>query len=133
MMDKIIDELNRLLEPTQRNNFSANAVIGGEMRHLHHVPQIICADGFKMSVQASEFHYCTPRDSIGPWHSVEVGFPSERVDAFMEYIDGGEDTDPTSTVYGYVPLAKVAQVIADHGGFAVPCRKGLRPHSEERP
>jgi hypothetical protein len=110
-------ELQRRLEPTQRNHVKANAVTGGAMRHLHHVPKIKCADGFAMSVQASEFHYCAPRDSEGPWDKVEVGYPSERVDAFMPFIDGS-DSEPTDTVYGYVPLKIVAQAVEDHGGFA---------------
>lgn len=80
--------------------------------------RITCADGFSLSVQASRTHYCSPRDNDGPWASVEIGFPSERVDSFMEYIDGGEDTDPTSTVYGYVPVYLVVEAIDAHGGFA---------------
>lgn len=81
------------------------------------VPQIVCADGFKMSVQASHFHYCQPRDSFGPWHQVEIGYPSEPVESFMPYIDGA-DSKPTETVYGYVPIELVVEAIAAHGGFA---------------
>jgi hypothetical protein len=36
----------------------------------------------------------------------------------MPYIDGDETTEPTDTVYGYVPIEIVAQAIIDHGGFA---------------
>jgi hypothetical protein len=75
-----------------------------------------CADGFKMSVQASRTHYCQPREDYGRWYLVEVGYPSARVEAFMEYMDGA-DSVPTDTVYGYVPIEVVAQAIIDHGGF----------------
>ena len=27
---------------------------------------VVCADGFTLSVQASDFHYCTPRSKEGP-------------------------------------------------------------------
>jgi hypothetical protein len=80
-------------------------------------PRIVCVDGFSMSVQASSCHYCSPRENDGPYSSVEVGFPSARVETFMPYIDGDEDTDPTETVYGYVPVEIVAAVVAEHGGF----------------
>lgn len=77
-------------------------------------PRIVCPDGFSLSVQASFYHYCTPRDDYGPYYEVEVGFPSECVDEFMPYIDGIND-DPTKTVYGYVPIDLVAKVLQQHG------------------
>ena len=40
------------------------------------IPEIVCKDGTTLSVQASEFHYCTPRDNKGPYTHVEIGFPS---------------------------------------------------------
>ena len=118
-MDGVTAELHRLLEASHRRQPDIDAITAKYSSdwHLRHVPQINCADGFEMSVQASAFHYCTPRDSYGPWNSVEVGFPSERVEAFMLYIDGGDETDATDTVYGYVPIEIVAKAIVDHGGF----------------
>ena len=79
------------------------------------------ADGVKISVQASEFHYATPRDNYGPWSHVEVGCitgtdgkhvtpPSE----WLEYADAGE---LPSDVYGYVPVALVRALINAHGGI----------------
>jgi hypothetical protein len=75
------------------------------------VKRIICADGFDMSVQASKYHYCAPRTDTGPYHKVEIGFPSAPVAEFMEYQDGDDD------VYGYVPVEIVNAVIAAHGGI----------------
>jgi hypothetical protein len=80
------------------------------------VNSITCKDGFTMSVQASNTHYCSPRNGIGPWVSVEVGFPSEKVEEFMEYINGLES--PTQSVYGWVPVEVVEKVIEKHGGLA---------------
>ena len=31
------------------------------------------SNGVELSVQASDNHYCSPRDNDGPWTSVEVG------------------------------------------------------------
>lgn len=77
--------------------------------------KIVCADGFQVSVQASTSHYCTPRDDYGPYSEVELGYPNEPVEAWMEY---AEDPDrPTTTVYGYVPIEVVEVVLDQHGGI----------------
>jgi hypothetical protein len=83
------------------------------------VRPITCADGLKLSVQASFSHYCTPRNSVGPWVAVEIGFPSERVEEFMEYAENPDD--PTDTVYGYVPVEVVEAVVNNRGGIVEPC------------
>lgn len=120
MDPKLIEaELQKRLEAEPRRDAESDKISArfGTSRHLKHVPVVKCADGLEMSVQASAFHYCTPRDSAGPWSKVEVGFPSKCVEQFMPFIDGS-DEDPTDTVYGYVPLSTVAEVVAEHGGFA---------------
>jgi hypothetical protein len=78
--------------------------------------RITCADGFSISVQAHEGAYCRPRESDGPWHKVELGFPSE--DPGKEFVQYCEDPEsPTETVYAYVPIELVEALIARHGGF----------------
>ena len=80
------------------------------------VPKIICKDGYMFSVQASKYHYCTPRTANGfPYTHFEIGYPSGREETLMGY---AEDKDrPTDTVYGYVPLKTVLEVIEAHGGM----------------
>ena len=77
--------------------------------------QVVCADGFRMSVQAGEGMYCTPRDDNGPYSEVEIGYPSSREECIMPYCEDPER--PTDTVYGYVPKQFVTYVIAKHGGM----------------
>lgn len=77
---------------------------------------IKCADGLRLSVQASAGHYCEPREDFGPWSMVEVGFPSERVEDLMPYAE--TPSDPTNTVYGWVPVEVVERVIEAHGWIA---------------
>lgn len=79
------------------------------------VPTITCKDGFNLSVQASEYHYCSPREKQGPWYQVEVGFPSQKPELITDYAENADD--PTGTVYGYVPVELVNQLIALHGGI----------------
>ena len=107
-VESILSELNRRLDPASRR---LPGILG-----LDYVRRIRCADGLSLSVQSGRGNYCSPRDDVGPWWDVEVGFPSERIEQFMQY---AEDADkPTKTVYGWVPLTLVAEVIAEHGGFA---------------
>jgi hypothetical protein len=83
------------------------------------LPKVVCADGFTMSVQASEYHYCTPRETTDRYVSVEVGFPSERPEpwaAWESYCESPES--PTDTVYGHVPASLVAALVELHGGVA---------------
>jgi hypothetical protein len=76
---------------------------------------ILCADGFRMSVQASAGNYCTPRISNAKrYDTVEVGFPSSEEPLLMEYAD---ETNWTDTVYGFVPVQVVTNIIAKHGGM----------------
>jgi len=78
------------------------------------VPAITCADGFTVSVQASRGHYCSPRDDFGPYSSFELGFPSEPDHLIMEYAEN--PSEPTGTIYGWVPVDVVEQLIENHGG-----------------
>ena len=74
-----------------------------------------CADGFRMSVQASEYHYCSPRTNDAVYHCVEVGFPSE---CEWELMPWAEDPDtPSDTIYPFVPVTVIRAVIEKHGGM----------------
>lgn len=85
------------------------------------VGRTVCADGTSLSVQASAFHYCIPRDNEGPYIRMEVGFiedkngaPLTPPDAWAEYADG----EFPNAVYGYVPVALIDAFIVEHGGAA---------------
>ena len=80
-------------------------------------PHVICKDGFTMSVQASRHHYCDPRIDLegGNYNEVEIGFPSEEESLIMEYAEC--PSEPTGSVYGYVPIEIVDAVIEKHGGI----------------
>ncbi|NDD53214.1 hypothetical protein EBZ39_04930 [bacterium] len=70
-------------------------------------------------MQASSTHYCSPRNGVGPWVTVEIGYPTERVEEFMEYAESPDF--PTETVYGHVPVEVVEAVVNKHGGIVEPC------------
>ena len=77
---------------------------------------VVCADGFKMSVQANSTAYCEPRPGIFENYTlVEVGFPSAMEPMLMPYVEDRDD--PTQTVYAYVPVEVVTNVLVKHGGL----------------
>lgn len=77
----------------------------------------VFADGFKVSIQASEYHRCSPQSDEAPggYEEVELGFPSEEEPLLHWYAE--EQEAPTKTVYNYVPASVVRDVIAKHGGL----------------
>lgn len=119
-------------------------------------PRIVCNDGYSVSVQASEYMYCEPRytqwrnedgwqvingnyysssktprnfetDHFTPYESVELGYPLEADELIYKYAEGDEYAE---TVYGYVPVKIVEQLIEKHGGFKEIDRSNLKGESE---
>ena len=91
--------------------------IEGEILHVagydfkNCVPHIKCKDGTTISVQASEYHYCSPRTHNGPYHQVEVWCIPEDVQVSeFEY----NVFEPSA----YVPIEAVVKFIDNHGGFS---------------
>lgn len=106
-----MDKVNEYLKRTR--NIYYNAFGGALEKPRKHAE---CADGFKVSIQASEFHYCTPRiNGAEKYESVELGFPNQADDLIMIYAEDPED--PTETVYGFVPIDIVNQLVEKHGGI----------------
>jgi hypothetical protein len=81
-------------------------------------PKAVCADGTTLSVQASSFHGCLPKDDTGPYTYFEIGFPSSSTEELEKYNDiAGKPC--TDTVYNYVPLDVLNRFTALHGGVRV--------------
>ena len=78
-------------------------------------PHVICKDGFKMSVQAGQSNYSTPRDVADSYEDAEVGYPSEEELLLAKYAE--DDTNLCDTVYGFVPCTLIDRVIEKHGGI----------------
>ena len=76
---------------------------------------VVCADGFRMSVQANETAYCDPRDNTGPYTEVEVGFPNREEPMLKQWAE--DPNKLTETVYAWVPRQVILNVIAKHGGM----------------
>lgn len=77
--------------------------------------RIMCNDGYSVSYQGgSQFHYCSPREHCNKYDTVELGFPSELDDIINNY---AEEEDTCDTVFGYVPIDIVQELVDKHGGI----------------
>lgn len=68
---------------------------------------LLLADGNTLSVQASTFHYCTPRSDMPSYENYtafEIGFPSRHYDILESYKDG--PGDQTGSVFGWVQIGR---------------------------
>jgi hypothetical protein len=83
-------------------------------------PRIVCKDGFEFSVQAGYSLYSAPRENLesGDYTACEVGFPNRKDDLLMEYIESTREK-PTKSVYPYVPVEVIDQIISNHGGYFI--------------
>ncbi len=80
-------------------------------------PEIVCNDGFRMSVQGSYGHYCSPKKTQDWYTSLEIGYPSSEEPLIKQYAE--DKGDLTNTVYGYVPIEIIQEVIEKHGGINI--------------
>lgn len=94
------------------------ALLGKPVRTIHGypfkdvLPSLKCVDGTTLSVQASENHYSTPRENVGPYTEVEVWCIRATTPIAPQF--DYDDSDPS----GYVPIEAVVQFIDAHGGLA---------------
>lgn len=77
---------------------------------------IVCKDGTRLSVQASEGHYCSPKDRVGPYSSVEVCADKYRPGLWKAF--GHTNDRYSGGLWGWVSVDKVNAEIARRGGLA---------------
>tara|TARA_B100001093_G_C26849199_1_gene1024258 strand:+ start:2048 stop:2335 length:288 start_codon:yes stop_codon:yes gene_type:complete len=75
-----------------------------------HNPRIPFRSGF-LSVQASEYNYCSPKHNQGPYFSYELAFFNER-DDFAKIPELEPNGDQ---VYGYVDKVIVIELLEQEG------------------
>ena len=104
-----MDKINEFLKENHRSTMVAGK------NFLMTTKRIKCNDGFSISIQANEYSYCKPRQNRAwPYDAVELGFPSALDDLIKDY---AEESGTSKTVFGYVPIDAVIQLIEKHGGI----------------
>ena len=101
--------LNRIHEHKEQDENTGS--FGFSYGKVCAIPQIkIEGTDYKLSVQASEGHYCSPRENMQEvYDEVEIGFPNFTFS--QEFINQyAEDREtPKDTVYGYVPMKELSE------------------------
>jgi hypothetical protein len=73
---------------------------------------LVLKDGSILSIQASELHYCFPRNNNADhYETVEIWLYPKNETFFAEW--GGDDTTPAA----FVPVEKVNEYILKRGGI----------------
>jgi hypothetical protein len=116
-----------------RDKFEWDGALGGMWKYPGPradalFPEMVCADGFSMSVQGHEGAYSKPRDDFAERYThVEVYLVSEPEPLLNQHDDKrneafGFDLEPSQRAgmdqpCGYVPVEVIEQIIAKHGGL----------------
>jgi hypothetical protein len=95
------------------NFYKTRPIIHGMVRG-----RIFCLDGFSFSCQCGYGMYSLPKHlSImdGEVTHFELGFPTKSDDLILEYAE--DRNKPTKTIYPFVPIEVVIELINKHGGI----------------
>lgn len=76
----------------------------------------ICKDGFTLSIQASNSHYCKPYNAVTDedYTHFEVGYPSDEEPLLLPYKETADND--YRCVYPFVPKEVIEQIVEKHGG-----------------
>jgi hypothetical protein len=93
-----------------------STVVEGRWGYQEPRPAARCKDGFTVSIQASSFHYCTPRiNGKQQYTAVELGFPSAYSRLLTPYKEGNESQK--KSIFPWTPIAVIEKVVRLHGGI----------------
>jgi hypothetical protein len=108
----------QMIEALQEHLRSAEILQTSTHTFRQPVAAIECGDGTRFSIQAGKYMYCSPRDDLGPWETVEVMTLTDGVEPkFWEH-------DQDTTLAGYVPITAVADEILLRGNFVSMNQRG---------
>lgn len=109
----------KLNEFLQQGREGRRVQLTPDLYRVQPTPMTVCKDGYEVSIQCSAFSYCEPRKDIydvSEYKSFELGYPNASDELLNEYAE--DDSDPTNTIYPYVPRSVVEALIDKHGGIA---------------
>lgn len=91
----------------------------------HNCKWLLLADGTELSIQASDYHYASPRKKLhySQYTHFEIGFPNREIPEILAYAEQPEC--PTDTVYGYVPKEIIEEFISKAGGVVDALSQGV--------
>jgi hypothetical protein len=82
-------------------------------------PEMICADGLRLSVQGHYGAYSYPRDDFAEeYRAVEIMGPKHADDLLSKYERDCNSVGDEMMIYPYVPVEVVCAVLEKHGGLS---------------
>jgi len=103
-LDRAKNGSENFSEDQDTQNFSEN-----DLR-----PRVYFNNGGGISMQASHYHNCVPKDDEGPYESIELGYPDEMVkipEEMYTFEEQGSDG-----LYNFVPASVVVKLIELNDG-----------------
>lgn len=96
---------------------SGNTINTVDLEYREPAEPVVLNNCGNVSIQASAYHYCSPRHNDGPYTHFEIGYPSDNLDlsAILPYKEDLGNSDSNS-VYAGVPLEAVLEFLIDNGG-----------------
>ena len=90
------------------------------------IPALYCRHGVSLSVQASDFHYCTPKANIGPYTHVEIGYIELNGERYCPPEFEKYQEPVSKSIYCFVPIELVEAFIFSNGGLSNDLNNYLR-------
>lgn len=115
---KPVDEIKSVLDnylyearQVKVNEYSSQEGYGSSYSKTCAIPPVEIDDTpYKLSVQASSSHYCSPREDLQElYEDVEIGFPNFNFSKEFIFLYAEDGVYPQDTVYGYVPMVGLAE------------------------
>lgn len=108
--EQINEELQKFIKKTN-NNITNNNITR---------PRIIMKDGVSISLQASAFHYCSPKISeLNDYEEFEIGYPSIIIEQLKDYVEFPieDEEEYLNSIYPFVPKDIIIDILYEHGGI----------------
>lgn len=142
------NKYNRITSPTGQDFYEPNPDYDPNYKEPKEVvkfkplyERVYFNNGGNISIQASRTAYSKPRNDEGPYTHMEMGYPSKNtvlpknvlkyVEQSATYNDDGSysGNDPYNSVYPYVPVSVIKQLIQANGGI----KSGELPPMSDKP
>jgi hypothetical protein len=80
--------------------------------------RFVCGNGLSFSLRAGKYLFSKPQSETGPWESVEVAYTSRPVPELFPYEQRPPQRNSRESVYQYVPVEVVDDIIEKNGGIS---------------
>jgi hypothetical protein len=80
--------------------------------------RFVCGNGLSFLLRAGKYLFSKPQSETGPWESVEVAYTSRPVPELFPYEQIPRQRNSRESVYQYVPVEVVDDIIEKNGGIS---------------